>query len=190
MTVEVRAEKGDESKPDRILGYAAVFGKDSVDLGGWTEDIAPGAFTETLKDDDIRALVDHDASMIIGRTSANTLRLAEDKVGLRMEIDLPETSVGRDIFESVSRGDVTGASFSFRTVDDQWTTKNEIPHRTLLKARLFDTGPVSFPAYPDTSVAVRSLEAWKKTQEPVVVVPDAVDDTDAEDRQRQAAATV
>lgn len=180
FTSEVRVEEGDDGAK-RLAGYSAVFGRDSVDLGGFTEEIAPGAFTNTLKDDDVRALIDHDSSRILGRSSAKTLRLAEDKTGLRMEVDLPDTTNGRDIAESVSRGDVTGQSFSFRVIEDEWNTKGEMAHRTLKEVRLFDVGPVTFPAYPDTSVAMRSLEQWKDDN-----VPPEVADRDALVRQEAA----
>lgn len=157
---ELRVETTPEGE-SRIVGYAAVFGKRSVDLGGFTEEIAPGAFSRSLKDDDVAALVDHDPSRIIGRKSSGTLRLAEDRVGLRMEVDIPDTTVGRDILESIRRGDVRGQSFGFRTVSDDWRMEDGLAHRTLIEARLRDVGPVTFPAYPDTTVAVRSLEMFR-----------------------------
>ena len=189
--MDVRVETRAEGEGDRIVGYAAVFNRDSEDLGSFTEEVAPGAFSDAIKDDDVRALVDHDSSRILGRTAAGTLKLAEDKVGLRMEIDLPDTTTGRDIKESIKRGDVTGASFSFRTIDDKWETRDGKDHRTLLKVKLFDVGPVSFPAYPDTAVGVRNLEIAMRSLEatkPKPVDPDPECDVDAELRQRHAEA--
>lgn len=150
---------GDGETPRRIVGYAAKFGVRSVDLGWFTEEIAPGAFSDVLAEgQDVRALVDHDPPRILGRTTAGTLRLSEDEVGLLMEIDVPNTTVGSDLVESVRRGDITGASFSFRTKDDEWQTKDGKNHRVLKKVMtLYDVGPVTFPAYTDTTVAVRSL---------------------------------
>lgn len=159
IPTELRVEDLDDAK--RIVGYAAVFNRDSIDLGGFTEEISPGAFAESIQSDDIRALMNHDPNLILGRTKAGTLRLEEDDIGLRMEIDLPDTQLGRDLAESIRRGDVTGASFGFRTIEDDWNTKDGKPHRTLKAAKLYDTGPVIFPAYSDTSVAVRSLESWR-----------------------------
>lgn len=160
IDVELRLEERADKTPV-LVGYAAVFGKRSVDLGGFTEEVAPGAFSESIRSDDVVAVVDHDPSMILGRTSAKTLALSEDDNGLRMEIDLPDTSAGRDIRVSVKRGDVRGASFKFRTITDSWETRDGMAHRTLIKAKLYDVGPVTFPAYPDTQVAMRSLETWK-----------------------------
>jgi HK97 family phage prohead protease len=165
VNVELRLEeRGD--KPPLLVGYAAVFGKKSLDLGGFTEEVAPGAFRNTIATDDIVGLVDHEPPRIIGRTSAGTLRLSEDAEGLRMEIDLPDTTIGRDLRENVRRGDIKGASFGFNTISDDWRMQDGKPHRTLLEAKLRDVGPVTFPAYPDTQVAVRSLDAWKAHQAP------------------------
>lgn len=168
LRIEERQQEGDSARadwPPVLVGYAAVFNRSSLDLGGFTEEIAPGAFRATIAADDVRALVDHDPSRIIGRMSAGTLRLSEDEQGLRMEIDIPNTTVGRDLRESVTRGDIRGASFGFRTISDEWRMKDGLPHRILQEAKLRDVGPVTFPAYPDTQVAMRSLDSWKKTQD-------------------------
>jgi HK97 family phage prohead protease len=96
-----------------IAGYAAVF-NDVADIGGsFREIIAPGAFKDTLGGD-VRALVDHDSGRVIGRSTAGTLRLNEDDKGLKVEIDLPDTSDGRDLAVSLTRGDISGMSFGFR----------------------------------------------------------------------------
>lgn len=162
LIIEERADK-----TPLLVGYAAVFGKRSVDLGGFTEEVAPGAFRKSLLSDDVVALVDHDPSMILGRTSAKTLVVSEDEKGLRMEIDLPPTSIGRDIAISVKRGDVRGASFGFVTISDAWRNLDGTPHRTLIEAKLRDVSPVTFPAYPDTSLAMRSLQAFNLSVTPI-----------------------
>lgn len=162
---ELRIEERADKTPV-LVGYAAVFGKRSVDLGGFTEEVAPGAFANSIRSDDVVALVDHDPSRILGRTSAKTLALSETDEGLRMEIDLPDTSVGRDIAVSVKRGDVRGASFGFRTISDDWKTLEGRAHRTLIEVQLRDVSPVTFPAYPDTSIAMRSLEQFKAKDKP------------------------
>lgn len=154
--IEIRAREGGGKV---LIGHAAVFDKDSEDLYGFTERVAPGTFALSIKEDDIRALFNHNPDYVLGRNVAKTLRLEEDKVGLSMEIDLPDTQVARDLSTSVERGDITGASFSFATREDKWTynEKAKKTTRTLLDARLYDVGPVTFPAYPDTDVAMRSL---------------------------------
>ena len=167
---ELRVERRGEAKAPVLVGYASVFGKRSVDLGGFTEEVAPGAFARSIKADDVVGLVDHDPSMVLGRTSAGTVRLSEDETGLRMEIDLPDTTAGRDIAVSIDRGDVRGASFGFRTVSDEWSTRDGMPHRSLIEAKLRDVSPVTFPAYPDTSVAMRSLDVWKLSQKPIETI--------------------
>lgn len=148
-----------------IRGHAAVFNSNSVDLGGFTESIKRGAFKDAIAEDDVRALVNHDPNLLLARTSAGTLTLREDRTGLRMEIDVPNTTAGRDVKTSIERGDMTGASFGFRVVNDEWNTEDEVPHRTLTSVRLYDVGPVTYPAYPDTQVATRSLDAWKAAHE-------------------------
>lgn len=146
-----------------IHGYAAVFNSMSEDLGGFREIIAPGAFSDTL-DADVRALWNHDANHVLGRTKSGTLRLYEDQRGLRVEIDAPEAAGW--ILDSMRRGDVDQMSFGFRTRDDQWEMKDGYPLRTLRKVDLFDVSVVTFPAYPETDAAVRSLEEYRQEQTP------------------------
>ncbi len=148
----------------KLVGYAAVFGKLSQDVGGFREIIQQGAFTETLgRHDDVRALVEHDGGlMTLGRTTAGTLRLTEDDVGLRVEIDPPDTQAGRDIIELVGRGDIGQMSFGFHTVADSWNMVDGEEVRTLIEVELFDVSIVSFPAYPGTKIGLRSLEAQQE----------------------------
>jgi HK97 family phage prohead protease len=109
LGVETRAEADART----LVGYAAVFNSDA-DIGGyWVERIMPGAFTASLKTADVRALINHDTGRVIGRVQAGTLRLAEDDKGLRVEIDVPNTTDGNDLWELVSRGDISGMSFGF-----------------------------------------------------------------------------
>ncbi len=158
--LELRSGRG--SSPGTLHGYAARFDSESVDLGGFTERISPGAFTEALQTSDVRALVNHDPNLVLGRTP-KTLRLHEDHQGLRFELDLPDTTVGRDTAESVRRGDVSGCSFSFTLADagDSWSTGAAGTSRREIHqiGTLFDIGPVTYPAYPDTAVAARHLDA-------------------------------
>ncbi len=169
---EVRACAGIELRDGEggpvIAGYAAVFDRLSVDLGGFREQIAPGAFTETLKSgNDVRSLVNHDSNQRLARSSNGTVRLKEDKQGLNTEIDPPNTTIGRDTTEDVRSGLLDGMSFMFRTLDDKWETKDGEELRTLLKVELLEVGPVTFPAYPDTTVALRSLDQRNiKKEEP------------------------
>ncbi len=143
-------------------GYAALFNA-KTDIGGYfMESIAPGAFTETIKTSDVRALIDHDTGRVIGRSSASTLRLKEDDKGLSVEIDLPDTSDGRDLAVQLDRGDISGMSFGFRVTHDEWDESGKVPVRTIHKVDLFEVSAVAFPAYDDTTIALRSLDDARK----------------------------
>jgi HK97 family phage prohead protease len=168
--VELRVAKNGKG-PGTIVGYAAVFGMPSQDLGGFIERIAPGAFAGVLTND-VRALKNHDANYILGRNKAGSLRMVEDVLGLRVEIDLPDTQVGRDTATEISAGLMDGMSFSFTTDVDEWDYSGKVPIRTLVKVReLYDVGPVAYPAYTDTSAAMRSLERSNPSPKPAQVLP-------------------
>ncbi len=161
----------DEGGKPKIVGYAAVFNSFSEDLGGFREIIRPGAFANALKENqDVRALVNHDPSLLLGRTKAGTLKLSEDTRGLRVEIYPPETTAGKDNVESIRRGDIDGMSFGFEVRGggkaQVWREENGKTIRELHDLNLFDVSPVTYPAYPATTVAVRSLEAWRKETAP------------------------
>jgi uncharacterized protein len=144
-----------------IRGYAIVFDRLSENLGGFRESIAPSAVDRTLKDGiDLRALVDHDSARILGRLSAGTLRVEKDANGLRVEIDPPATSSGQDIVESIRRRDVQGMSFAFRTMPegDDWDFKTDPPTRVVTDMLVREVSIVTWPAYPQTEVALRSLD--------------------------------
>lgn len=162
--IELRAaEGGDEAQV--LVGYAALFGELSEDLGGFREKIAPGAFAKSLGGD-VRALFNHDANLIIGRTRSKTLALSEDQRGLRVEISLPDTSVARDLMESVKIGNVDQMSFGFRTISDNWEDIDGKIVRTLIEVELFDVSPVTFPAYLQTEIAKRSMADWNTERAP------------------------
>jgi HK97 family phage prohead protease len=155
---EIRA--ADAGKVAR--GYAALFNS-RTDIGGYFfETIAPGAFAETLKTSDVRALIDHDSGRVIGRSTAGTLRLKEDEKGLLVEIDLPDTTDGRDLAVQLERGDISGMSFGFRVTHDEWDESGDVPSRTIHKVDLFEVSAVAFPAYDDTTLALRSLDEARK----------------------------
>lgn len=161
---EIRIEQRDEGK--RIIGHAAVFNQLSEDLGGFREQIAPGAFVEAIETDDVRALFNHNSDHILGRNRAKTLTLQEDARGLAIEIIPPDTQIARDLMVSMERGDITQMSFGFslRPNGDNWAMDDDgRVIRTLTKVRLYDVSPVVFPAYPQTDVAMRSLEAFQRT---------------------------
>jgi HK97 family phage prohead protease len=146
-------EMREDGDSNTLTGYAAVFNSWSEDLGFFKERIAPGAFQKTIKENDIRALINHDPNLIIGRTKNKTLRLWEDDKGLGFEVDLPETTYAMDLRASIKRKDITQNSFGFMVVQDEWDKDNK--RRTLREVQLFDISPVTFPAYKQTSVKVR-----------------------------------
>jgi len=151
------AGNGDEAKPARIEGYAAVFGAESVDLGGFREVIHRGAFVNSLKSADVRGLINHDPNLVLGRTRAGTLELREDERGLAFTLYPPDTAAARDLLVSMERGDVDQMSFGFETVRDRWETDDRGALRHLLEAQLFDVSVVTFPAYPQTSAEARAM---------------------------------
>lgn len=155
-----------------VEGHAAVFNETSENLGGFTEIIHEGAFDEVLNDD-VRALFNHDSNLILGR-SPKTLDLSIDERGLVFKYESPDTTYARDLLVSLERGDVTQSSFGFRiaSVDGaEWEENEEtgaLTRHIKKISRLYDVSPVTFPAYPQTDVAKRSLEEWKeehKTEE-------------------------
>lgn len=154
---EIRAVEDPETKSKKLEGYAARFNVISENLGGFREKIAPGAFKKSIKKDDVRALKNHDANYVLGRSSAGTLKMKEDEGGLKVSINPPDTQWARDLIVSVERGDIDQMSFGFRVVSDKWETENKENLRTLEQVDLIDVSVVTFPAYPQTSIQTRSL---------------------------------
>ncbi len=149
----------------RLRGYAIVFNARSQNLGGFQEIIAPEAIDRTFKEAlDVRALVNHDSAKVIGRLRAGTLQMQKDATGLRVTIEPdPDISYARDIFGAVRRGDVSGMSFAFRTIEDDWNYDDEaMPLRTVLDMRVSEVSVVTFPAYTQTDVQVaqRSMQEF------------------------------
>ena len=166
-TAELRIIRKDDDSLPKIEGYAAVFNKNSEDMG-FIERISPGAFKSAIKTSDVRALFNHDSNIILGRTTSGTLELKEDEKGLFMSVTPPDTQLVRDmVLSPIERGDITQQSFGFTIDEDSWEHKDNEPSiRTITKVReLFDVSPVTYPAYPDTAVALRSLDNIKKDSE-------------------------
>jgi HK97 family phage prohead protease len=164
---ELRAA-ADEEGPVVIEGYAAVFNTLSEELFGFREKIAPGAFKTALdRPDDVRALHNHDPNIVLGRSTANTLTLSEDDTGLRFRCELPDTSQARDLAVSIGRGDINQCSFGFITKGEEWEFNTDGPDiRTITDVELFDVSTVAYPAYTDTSVALRSRDKVKEELAP------------------------
>lgn len=154
---EVKAQQDGEQR--KIVGYAAVFDDPAPETWGFIEKIAPGAFTDALKNSDVRALINHDPNLILGRKKAGTLILEEDDKGLRYEIDPPDVSYANDLAVSMDRGDIDQSSFQFKVEKEEWDESGDIPVRTILKiSELRDVSPVTFPWYPNTESGLRSKE--------------------------------
>jgi hypothetical protein len=162
------ARRAADDASRKMIGHAAVFGE-PADIGGYfREQIAPGAFTDSITADDIRALFNHDPNFVLGRNTAGTLTLAEDQDGLAVEIDPPDTQIARDLAVSVDRGDVSQMSFAFQVLAEEWVKgeDKELDLRTITKVRLYDVSPVTFPAYEGTDIALRSRDAWAQAHAP------------------------
>jgi len=157
MTLETRTATEIRAEGRKLVGYAATFGQETRILD-FHETIAPGAFAASLRSNpDILALVDHDAGKVLARSKNRSLILSEDAHGLKFQIDLPETSLGRDILAMATRGDLGGMSFGFTVPEggDEWRGDK----RTLRNVVLHEISVVqSFPAYGGTSVQARSRQ--------------------------------
>jgi HK97 family phage prohead protease len=179
---ELRVEAQENGLPV-IEGHAALFESLSQDLGGifpFKEKIRSGAFRASIEKDDVRALWNHDPNYVLGRNRAGTLSLEETDRGLKVRIQPPDTTWAKDLTESIKRGDVTQMSFGFICEKDNWSVENGTDIRTLEQVRLFDVSPVTFPAYLDTDVGVRSaLDSYKRHK-------DRQDGQALEARQRKA----
>lgn len=156
--VELRTDEAEGGKP-KMSGYAAVFEQLSSDLGGFREKIAKGAFADSVGKNDVLALFNHDPNQILGRSGSGTLKLSEDDHGLAIEIDPPDTQLGRDLSTLMQRGDISQMSFGFYVKADHWEKVGDAWERTLLDVDLIDVSPVTVPAYPQTEVALRALSA-------------------------------
>ena len=158
-----------------IRGMAARYNVRSVNLGGFTEEIRPGAFDAVMKAEgrNVVGLFNYESNLVLGTERAGTLRLAATTDGLAYEIDPPESR--RDVVELIQRGDVWGSSFAFTVAKDgdDWTTDDNGGHLRYIRQveGLYDVGPVLTPAYQDTSVAVRSLEKHLQTHRPALKLP-------------------
>lgn len=162
----------EENNAPHISGYFVVFNSESEIGPGMTESVAPGAFRNTLSGD-IRALVNHDSTLVLGRTKAHTLELKEDERGLWGDITInPEDRDAMNLYERVKRGDVDQCSFGFDIVSEDTDYRDDGSiHWTIREVKLHEVSCCTFPAYQETNISARSaerdafrarlLEAWK-----------------------------
>lgn len=161
-----------------IEGYFSVFNSIYEIAPGMTESVAPGAFSRSLQGGDIRALTNHDTTLVLGRTKAHTLELHEDERGLWGKVSInPNDRDAMNLYERVKRGDVDQCSFGFEIVNEETDFREDGSiHWTIRDVNLFEVSACTFPAYEETNIAARaaerenlqkrSLEAWKtKTME-------------------------
>ncbi|WP_251926515.1 HK97 family phage prohead protease [Leuconostoc mesenteroides] len=150
----------------QISGYAVVFNEPSENLGGFIEYVNPDAF-DNVNLSDVVALYDHNFANVLGRTSANTLKLDIDKKGLHFILDIPNTTLGNDVYTNIRAGNLKGMSFGFTVNSDEWgKDTDDTPKRTINSiGSLYEVSVVTMPAYQETTVAVtRALknDAYKQ----------------------------
>ena len=158
--LEIRTKQnGDGAETPVIRGYAAVYNSESDLLYGFfREVIRPGAFDNSIKND-IRALWNHNAAYVLGRSTSGTLDIRSDAKGLYFEVEPPDAQWANDLCTSIRRGDINQMSFGFETIQDNWTTLEDgTEMRELLEVNLHEVSVVTFPAYQATSAGMRSLE--------------------------------
>lgn len=173
-TTEIGIETREDGKRT-ITGMGAVFyrkddpGTEYVLFPGVVERIMPTAFDRALSEnDDVRGLYNHEPDNLLGRTSNGTMRLAKNRRGLSYEIDPPDTELGKSVTTLIDRGDINGSSFSFHVTDERWGKEDDLEVREIRGVKLYDVGPVTFPAYAATSATARdaewrsSYDAWKR----------------------------
>ena len=171
--LEIRSfniELRDEPESRHIEGYGSVFNERSLDLGGFVEMIAPGAFDGVIERSDVKCYLDHNPEKGIlarSRNGKGSLSLVVDEKGLRYEFDAPHTNLGDEVVEGLKRGDYSQSSFAFTVDDETWTKEADGTYlRTITKiGGLYDVSIVANPAYEGTSVALRSLDAFKAQEE-------------------------
>lgn len=146
-----------------VTGYAAVFNSPTLLWEGLEEKISPGAFSRALSNSDVRCLFDHDWGKVLGRSKSGTLHLEEDDHGLKFEVELPNTTVAKDLIESMKRGDINQCSFGFIPTEETWDYNCDPVLRTVNEVELFEVSIVSLPAYQDTEASLaRSSQEMKE----------------------------
>ena len=169
---ENRFETKEDGK-EVVVGYGSIFNSRSENLGNFYEYISPTAISqETIERSDVRALINHDESLILARSTTGTLDLSIDEKGLRYEFEIPEgLSYGKDLAINMKNGNINQSSFAFTVADDEWSTDDEGNDiRTITSIdKLYDVSPVTYAAYSqadsDLVVAQRGLAMYKEKKE-------------------------
>ena len=186
-------ETREDGEDLKIEGYFAVFNSNYEICKGLTESVDPGAFTDTLSDD-IRALIDHETRLVLGRTSAHTLELKTDSHGLWGSILInPKDMDAMNLYERVRRGDVNQCSFGFDILDEEYSRVGEEDHWTIKKVKLWEVSCCTFPAYEETAIQarkrdaenirMRSLQAWRAERlKRLAGIKNGTESTDAQEK--------
>lgn len=172
----LKAEARTDGAMPTLRGYAAVFNQRSQELWGFYEIVAPHAFAQSIAaGDDVRALWNHDPNWIMARTTNGTLRLREDPHGLLVEFEPVDTPMMRGFVASIERQDVSQMSFAFQAEEARWDVDDHDQWvRTVLRAKLYDVSPVTYPAYTGTKITLRSAGTTDATLGyiPAAPIPD------------------
>ena len=175
LTVETR-----ENGKAYITGYAAKYNVRSILLGGrFREEIKPGAFDRALREQShpVVALWNHDSNYVLGSTRSGTCKVATDDIGMLYSVEIPETTLGRDLQVLISRGDIFGSSFAFTVAGkdgESWTEEDGQAVRYVHEVDgIYDVSPVLSPAYDQAtaSVVVRSYERYLQSHRPALKLP-------------------
>lgn len=151
--------RSDDNGEMIVEGMAVRYGSESKDLGGFTEIVEAGSLAESLRSNDIAMLYNHSTDAILGRTSSKTLQLRDTAEGLYFQVAMPDTTVGRDVYTSIQRGDIKGCSFGFKVRQDDWKFEGRTTAKRFLKdIDLREISFTPFPAYNSTSISLRSYE--------------------------------
>jgi uncharacterized protein len=171
VVLEIRETNDEDGK--RTISGSIKYNTDSNEMRDWwgdtfVEEIAEGAFDESLKIRNVVGLWSHVTSQVLGNTKSGTLRIENTKSELRFELDIPDTTIGNDAWISIKRGDVDGISFGMKVTKDKWSSEDresgKVYKRSILNAELYEISPVAFPAYPSNEVSVRSLDDYRNEQ--------------------------
>ena len=189
---EMRSDKTKDGK--RIVrGHGAVYNSLSEDLGGFREMIAPGAFDKAVNDD-IFALFNHNPDILLGRTTAGTLKVTTDDRGLAYELTLPDTVHGRDLETHLDLGNITQSSFAMTVKRDRWEDMEDgTVLRTILEVgNLYDVSPVTYPAYREASVSIarRSFKAFQEQKEIERMIKESEQEPNQEEPQKESPSAV
>lgn len=173
LPVKLEIRETTEENDTRTITGAIKYDTDSAEMRDWygdviIEQIASGAFDDSLKNRDVVGLWSHNTAQVLGNTKSGSLRIENAKGELRFELDIPNTSVGNDAWELIKRGDVDGVSFGMKVTKDKWSSEKredkKIYKRSILNAELYEISPVAFPAYPSNEVSARSLDDFKQEE--------------------------